>query len=89
MANEIYVMQGGLSKGIGIEKEVTFELSKTETIRMTATFNEGDFVGRLVKKIQELQEQIDDLRIRQKVPTTEATLHKDWDNDYDERWNSL
>ncbi len=70
-----------------VEKNVTFTVMK-ETVTTSITFNKGDVLEALSKEVTDLRKEVDSLKHIKKVFVTEETLSKDWDNEYDKRWNT-
>ena len=69
------------------EQDITFEVSKEVTVVTKMKYRKDDIIGQLVTEINNLKNQVQDLK-NKRVPTTKEDLVKLWDNEYDDQWNN-
>jgi len=68
------------------EQDITFEVSKEVIVVTKMKYRKNDIIGQLVKEINNLKNQVQDLN-EKRIPTTKEDLVKLWDNEYDDQWN--
>jgi hypothetical protein len=69
-----------------IEQELTFEVSKGDTVVAKVSYNKDYVTKILFSELEKLKREVQDLKTR-RVFTTEGSLAELWDNEYDEQWD--
>ena len=70
-----------------VDREVTFEVSKEVKVITRITFSRQELINYLIKEIDGLKLQVNELRNKRFLVTKES-LVKLWDNEYDDKWNN-
>ena len=71
-----------------LDKELTFEVSKDVKVTTKITFRKGDVIDHLTSRIKNLENEVKILNKNSKIISDDA-LTKLWDNENDQRWNTI